>query len=284
MRWKLMAGMTVTIVAMVTLLTILQLSSYKNSMNNALETHINFLKEEMSRKADKSAENLSDHIQTLIATNRLSLVREFVRDAVQDIDDLKYIVLMKGDETKVAFGSNLETAMREALTDGDISSFAASQRNKMTREFVYGGHRFMETIIPIRIQGVHWGVLRLGFSLDLLNRRLLQSQNYIDTETANVVVQATATAAVFLLLGAIAVYFLAGRWTDPIRKLVQFSHELARGNFDAKPHISTRSDDEIGMLVASLEEMAASLNCSYEQLAHHGQELESEVEKRTHQL
>ncbi|TLS73416.1 response regulator [Mariprofundus erugo] len=284
MRWKLMAGVIITIVAMVTLLTILQLSSYKNSMNNALETHINFLKEEMSRKADKSAENLSGHVQTLIATNRLSLVRDFIRDAVQDIDDLKYVVLMKGNEAKVAFGSNLEPAMREALTDGDISSFAASQRNKMTREFVYGGHRFLETIIPIRIQGEHWGVLRLGFSLDLLNRRLLQSQEYINTETAHVVVQATVTAAIFLILGTFAVYFLARRWTDPIRKLVQFSHELARGNFDAKPHISMRSDDEIGMLVASIEEMAASLSSSYEKLANHGHELESEVEKRTHQL
>jgi len=284
MRWKLMAAMGFMIVLLVTLLTILQVSSYKESLENTLATHIDFLKSEVSRKAEKAAVNLSGHVHNLIATNRLSLAREFIQDAVKDIDDLKYVVVMKGDQPRVAVGSNLGKEMRESISEGEIASFAANQRSRVTREYSFGGHQFMETIVPIDIRDQYWGVLRLGFSLDELNSRMLASRKYIDSETDDVVMQATISALFFLLLGAVAVFLLVRRWTDPIRKLVHFTHELAGGNFDAEPHISTRSDDEIGMLVISIKEMAASLRQSYSQLEEHGHALEHEVERRTSQL
>jgi len=284
MRWKLMAAMGLMIVLLVTLLTILQVSRFKASMENTLATHIDFLKSEMSRKADKSVGNLAGHVHNLIATNRLSLARDFIQDAVKDIDDLKYVVVMKGDQPRIAVGGNLSREMRESISAGDIASFAASQRSRVTREYSFSGHQLMETIVPIDIRDQHWGALRLGFSLDEMNSRMLASRKYIDSETDNVVMQATFTALFFLLLGGVAVFLLVRRWTDPIRKLVHFSHELAGGNFDAEPHISTRSDDEIGMLVISIKEMAASLRQSYSQLEEHGHELEHEVERRTSQL
>jgi len=92
------------------------------------------------------------------------------------------------------------------------------------------------------------------------------------------------TAILFLLAGALAVFYFANRWTQPIQKLVHFSHQLAGGDFSATPHISIRSDDEIGLLVAALEEMADSLRHSYAQLEDHSHILEEKVEKRTRQL
>ncbi|WP_240923928.1 response regulator [Mariprofundus ferrooxydans] len=284
MRRKLMAAMGLMIVMLVTLLTVLQVSRFKQSMEDTLATHIDFLKSEMSRKADKAALNLSGHVDNLISTSRLSLVREFIQDAVKDMDDLKYVVLMKGDKPRVAFGDNLGKDLQESISAGEISSFAAKQQNRITREYSFGGHEFMEAIVPIRIRDKQWGVLRLGFSLDDLHSRMLASRKYIDSETDSVVMQATITALLFLLLGALAVFLLVRRWTDPIRKLVHFTHELAGGNFDAEPHISTRSDDEIGMLVTSIKEMAASLRQSYTRLEEHGNELEHEVARRTSQL
>jgi len=284
MRWKLMAAMGLMIVLLVLLLTVLQVSRFKASMENTLAAHIDFLKSEMSRKADKSAVNLAGHVHNLINTNRLSLAREFIQDAVKDIDDLKYVVVMKGDQPRIAVGGNLSKEMRQSISEGDIASFAARQASRVTREYSFAGHQLMETIVPIDIRDQHWGVLRLGFSLDEMNSRMLESRKYIDSETEHVVMQATLTALFFLLLGGVAVFLLVRRWTDPIRKLVHFTHELAGGNFDAEPHISTRSDDEIGMLVISIKEMAACLRHSYSQLEEHGHALEHEVERRTSQL
>ncbi|MDQ6991955.1 MAG: response regulator [Mariprofundus sp.] len=284
MRRKLMVAMGLMIVTLVGLLTILQVSLYKESMEGALVTHINYLKAEMSKDADKAAVNLSEHVQKLIATSRLSLVHMFVQDAVQDMDDLKYIVLMQGDEPRVAFGDNLDEKMRLAIAEGEIATFATHQHQQVTREYSFGEYRFLEAIVPIYINKRQWGVLRLGFSLDELNERMQASKAYIALETDKVVMQATMTALIFLLLGSGAVFLLVRRWSDPLRKLAYFTRELANGNFDVEPHISTRSNDEIGMLVISITEMAASLRRSYAQLEKHGHALEDEVDRRTREL
>ncbi|MDX8406523.1 MAG: response regulator [Mariprofundus sp.] len=284
MRWKLMMAMVGMIVTLVALLTILQVSRFKVSMENTLAAHIQVLKGEMSRKADKAAENLSGHVHNLIATYRMGLLHGFIQETVKDMDDLKYVVLMEGDKPKVAIGGNLDIEIQQWIITGEISSFAAQQHTKTTREYSFSEHQFMETIVPIVIQNKQWGVLRLGFSLDDMNKRMLVSREYIDTETARVVMQSTITAIIFLLLGALAIFFLARRWTEPLRKLVDFTHELAAGNFSVEPDISIRSDDEIGILVKSIEDMAASLRHSYSQLEEHGYALEHEVERRTSQL
>jgi signal transduction histidine kinase/CheY-like chemotaxis protein len=98
------------------------------------------------------------------------------------------------------------------------------------------------------------------------------------------VIRASVTALLFLILGGLAVFYFASRWTRPIRKLVHFSHELAGGDFSAKPHISIRTDDEIGLLVSALEGMADSLRHSYAQMEDHSHILEEKVENRTREL
>jgi len=284
MRWKLMVAMVGMIVALVALLTVLQVSRYKASMEHALGTHVEFLKSEVAHRADKAAMNLTGHVQNLVSTYRMGLLRAFLQDAVKDMDDLKYVILMQGDKARVAIGGNLDKAVRESITGGEISSFAAAQHSKVTREYSFGQHRFMETVVPIDVRDAHWGVLRLGFSLDDLNQRMLASREFIDSETAKVVMQSTITAIVFLLFGSLSIFFLARHWTEPLRKLVDFTRELAAGNFNTQPHISMRSDDEIGVLVKSIEVMATSLRHSYSQLEEHGNALEHEVERRTHEL
>ncbi|ATX82385.1 Signal transduction histidine kinase [Mariprofundus ferrinatatus] len=283
-RWKLMIAGAGTIVAIVSLLTVLQVASQKEVMKKSLDAHTSFLKAQMDKKADRASVQMAGHLTDLVATFRLSLAYQYVSELVRDVDDLKYVILMQEDQPKIAFGPNLSSEIRQEILRGHASEFAVSQTGSIKHDFVVGDLAFMESIVPIRIEGEQWGVLRLGFSLQELNQSLKESEAYVAEEINNLVLQATLTALLFLFVGSILVYFLAGMWTRPIRQLVAFSHEIANGDFDATPHISTRTNDEIGVLVSSLEEMAASLRESYAKLEDHSLLLEEQVEIRTREL
>jgi len=284
MRWKLMVAMVGMIVTLVVLLTLLQVNAQRHSLKGALAMHSAFLDEQVNKKADKAANQMSGHVENLIATYRLSLANEFLQDVVRDIDDLRYVILMKGNKPRLAIGANLDKALRQHILSGPESEFASGQKARMHHHFEIDDHAFMEMVVPIHLHKAQWGVLRLGFSMDEFNSLLEKSQAYIDGEISKAVVQTSVTALLFLILGALAVYYFARRWTRPIQKLVHFSHELASGDFTATPHISIRTDDEIGLLVAALEEMADSLRYSYAQLEDHSHILEEKVEKRTREL
>jgi polar amino acid transport system substrate-binding protein len=251
-RWKMEITIVGLIVALVTMLTLLQVTSQKASLKKALSTHSSFLKEQMVHKADKASARLSEHIHEVIAPFRLSSVRSYIREAVKDIDDLQYIILMQGEVPRVAYGADLGDELKKKILSGSVSTFTSRQREAMKHEFEVGGHAFMESVLPIQLNAEHWGVLRLGFSLDQLNQTLADSQALIDEEIRNRVMQALLTALFFLILGTLAVFFLTYMWTRPIQKLVAFSNELAGGNFNATAHISMRRGDEIGVLAASL--------------------------------
>jgi len=284
MRWRLMVAMVGMIVAIVVLLTLLQVTAQRDSLKGVLAMHSSFLDEQMNKRAEKAAKTMTGHVQNLISTHRLPLANEFLQDVVRDIEDLRYVILMQGDAPKVAIGTNLDKALKQHILSGSVSDFAAGQHETMHHHFDISDHAFIEMVVPIMVHQQQWGVLRLGFSLDELNKLLAKSQRYVDAEIKSALIRTILTAILFLILGALVVYYFARRWTDPIQKLVYFSRELASGNFSATAHISTRTDDEIGLLVAALEEMSDSLRHSYAQLEDHSHILEEKVEKRTRQL
>ena len=283
-RWKLEITIVGIIVALVVILTVLQIDSQQESLKKALSTHSSFLKEEMVTQADRAAAHLSRDIQEMITPFRVAEVSKYVQEAVKDVEDLQYIILMQGTLPRVAYGADLDDELKTVILSGAVSAYTARQQEAMKHEFDVGGHAFMESVMPIQRDGEHWGVLRLGFSLDHLNQTLADSQAFVEAEIRNGVIRASLTALLFLVIATVAVFTLTSRWIGPIRRLVGFSHELAGGNFSARPHISVRTNDEVGVLTASLEEMAASLKDSYAKLEEYSHTLEQRVEQRTSEL
>ncbi|GAV19228.1 two-component system, sensor histidine kinase and response regulator [Mariprofundus micogutta] len=284
-RWKLEVAMIGMILAMVTLLTLVQMDAQRKNLIKALSTHSTFLQKDMVKRSEKSSSYMSEHIQKRIVVFDYEALQEFIHDAVKDVDNLEYVILMRSSKPVIAYGQDLSGEVRHKILSGKASSFAENQMESTRYEFTVDEHEFMETIVPIYLnKKVKWGSLRLGFSLDSLNQTLAESQRYVDEEIRNMVVRSVITSILFLIVGTILVFYLASRWTRPLRSLVTFSNEIARGDFDATAHVSTQTDDEIGLLVSSLQEMAASLKQSHGQLAEHSQTLELKVEERTREL
>jgi len=284
-RWKLMLAMVSMILAMVTLLTLVQVDAQQKNLMKALSTHSTFLQEDVIKRANKAATHMSGHIQERIVVFDYEALQQFIRDAVKDVEELEYVILMRSVTPVVAYGQDLNNDVRQKILSGKASSFAENQMKTTRYEFEVGEHKFMETIVPIYLnEKVKWGSLRLGFSLDELNRTLAESQLYVNEEIRKMVYRSVITAILFLIVGAVAVFFLASRWTRPLHDLLQFSNKLAAGDFNATPHLSTRTSDEIGVLVSSLEEMAGSLKQTHDQLEDYNHTLEHNVEQRTREL
>ncbi|MFQ5356100.1 MAG: response regulator, partial [Mariprofundaceae bacterium] len=287
-RWKLVIAMSVMIVAIVSSLTMLLINNQRAVFEKHLLSQTASLKEQMNIKADKISDVMASQLHRLLAKNLPedqvnAEVRQYIRGFVLDIEDLRYVILMEGRDLFFAKGIKLNREMKNTILKGRVAKFALSQSRPKKHDFELDELAFRESIVPFKVFGSPW-VLRLGFPLDELNKAISEIRETIDREIQSAFIQATLTAVLFIVLGGIAVFFLANRWTRRIKELVSFSHELAGGNFSATPHISVRTNDEVGVLVSSLEEMAASLRKSYAQLEEYSHTLEDKVDKRTLQL
>jgi signal transduction histidine kinase/DNA-binding response OmpR family regulator len=122
------------------------------------------------------------------------------------------------------------------------------------------------------------GFVRLGLSLASLqaaDQALIQTWGGI--------------TVLVLLLATVAILILSRRITEPIKELTRRARQIAAGDLDHA--IPVRSQDEIGQLGASFNEMAAALKSTIQrreqllaELNDLNQNLESRIDKRTKQL
>ena len=97
--------------------------------------------------------------------------------------------------------------------------------------------------------------------------------------------QATITALTFLTTGAFSiaiVFFLIGRWSQRLQSLVRASEKISEGDFEEK--IEDASNDEIGRLSASYEQMRQAVMSRDRDLRQFNENLQQKVEERTHEL
>jgi PAS domain S-box-containing protein len=78
----------------------------------------------------------------------------------------------------------------------------------------------------------------------------------------------TATWAATLLASSLLAYWAVGRFTTPLRRLASSASTLGEGNLRERAAVET--DDEVGMLAGSFNQMAASLEGKFEELRQQG--------------
>ena len=96
-------------------------------------------------------------------------------------------------------------------------------------------------------------------------------------------VAAIFAAFVAVGIGVAIAYRLQKKITDPLRHLTEAMAEVRRTH-DFRQTLSLTSDDETGVLIQSFNDMMQQISKRDERLAEHLDNLENEVEKRTHEL
>ena len=281
-RWKLLTTMIGLIVGLIMALTFIQITYQKNILEKELGRRIDLMKKNLIDQGKLLSDNLARQTEEGISSFNFSYVTEIIKKTVNEYKEISYIILM--DSSRVAYTHTLKPELQQERLSANEDKFAVKQRKATINEYPKEGNYFMEMIVPINVGTKRWGVLRLGFSLEILNKEIVNSRSEIRKKIADIIIRLLITSALFIAIGAGIVFMISTSLSKPLIRLTESARILAKGDFDASVNIKVSSKDEVGILAASFGEMAKNLKASYEKLEDYSRTLEQKVEDRTRQL
>lgn len=280
---KLLVTMVGLIIGLLTMLTFIQIEFQKDVFEKELEKRMVLMKGRLIDKGHILSDNLLDQVKNGIASANLSLVGDRLRNAVRENQELSYIILMKASGK--AYIHTLKPQIEMDVLYGKEDRFAAAQKTATVNEYYSDGKPFMEFIMPVQVSSEPWGVLRLGFSLDLFNQEIINSQQESVRQIREMIKRLLITTAIFILVGACIVLLVSERLSRPLMHLTRLADELAQGNFSVSDKVKKiRQDGEIGALTTAFVQMAGNLKISYDTLEEYSRTLEQKVVNRTFEL
>lgn len=279
---KLLVTMVGLIIALLTMLTFVQIKFQKDMFEKELDKRIALMKGKLIDRGQILSDSLSGQVKDGIASVNLSHVSDLLRNAVQENGELHYIILMQS--SGMAYIHTLKPQLEMETLSEKEDLFAASQNTATVNEYVSNGKSFMEFIMPIQVSAEPWGVLRLGFSLDLLNQEIANSQKESAGQIRGMITRLLMITIAFILIGAGIVLFISERLSRPLLQLTRLANQLARGNFEVSDTIKAHPEGEIGALTTAFAQMARNLRVSYDKLEEYSRTLEQKVIERTSEL
>lgn len=281
-RWKLLTVMIGLIAGLLLAFTFIQIFTQKNILERELDRRVDLMKKNLIDQGKILSDNLARQTENGIASFNFSSVTEILKKTDNEYEELSYIILM--DLSNTAYTHTLQPQLQQEKLTSEEDIFAANQTKSVIHEYEKDGKLFMEMIVPINIGTGQWGVLRFGFSLDILNREIISSRSEIRKKIKSIIIRSIITSAIFTAIGVAIVFIISTRLSKPLIRLTESARILARGNFAATSDFKINSKDEVGILADSFMEMAKNLKLSYEKLEDYSRTLEQKVEERTQEL
>jgi len=281
-RRKLLITMISLIVGLLTALTFIQISTQKKVLEKEFRRRIKLMRNNLVEQGKILSDNLARQTENNIASYNFSNATELINNAVNEYKELNYIILM--DTSGIVYTHTLKPELQQEKISAKEDVFAVNQEKPTVHEFEKEGNSFMEIIVPICISTEQWGVLRLGFSLEMLHEEILNSKSEIRKKIEMMVLRSIFTAIVFIAIGVFTVYMVSTRLSKPLIRLTESARLLAKGDFSALPDTKIYSKDEIGILASTFSEMAKNLKTSYRKLEEYSRTLEQKVNERTQEL
>ncbi len=241
--------------ALVCLLTYVQITSQQKLLEKEMHKRISLMRVNLVEGGEIVVANLTDRIQRDIAAFNLSAIVETIEHAVSANDALKYGVLINSSGIIYHHTNNPGKARTNAT---DQRSIEALKANESTfSEFRKDDENLFEIANPVVMGDFPWGVLRMVFSYDKLDREIKNSEEKIVEEVKNMIKKTLLTSLGFLLVALLIVVYLSTKFSGPLIQLTRFAERLSHGDFTKK--ITIRQEDEIGILADAMNSMALNL-------------------------
>ncbi|MBR9974595.1 MAG: PAS domain S-box protein [Bacteroidetes bacterium] len=123
----------------------------------------------------------------------------------------------------------------------------------------------------IRSGGRSIGTVYMGLSTRDVDMRVDESKSTI-----------ALISLIIFLIGVVTVIAVSTVVTNPLRNMVQTAEQIASGDFNHAPTVA--SQDEVGHLAFSFNQMVGNLRKAYDELEMSNLTLEQRVNERTHEL
>jgi class 3 adenylate cyclase/HAMP domain-containing protein len=259
-----MAVITLLVFALVAVLSYTQISNQRKILEEELNKRIALLEANLIERGKSFIGTLSQQIENDLAAFNLSGVMQALTESVESSDEIKYAILMEASGTVMV--DTLHPEVVQTRLTGERDKAALSQAHVTVTTCTEGSEKVIEIVTPLQISTSPWGVLRLIYTLDLLEQEIETSRKQIRQEIQGMIYRSLMTSLLFLLTCLLMVYFLSTRFTKPLIRLTESARKLSKGDFSISSDIQTGSRDEIGVLGASFVDMSQDLASSYRKL------------------
>ncbi len=263
-RWKLMAIITLLVFALVAILSYTQISSQKKILEMELNERIALMRANLVERGKSFIINLSQQIENDLAAFNLSGVMQTLKESAESNREIKYTILM--DSSGVVFMDTHRPDLIQTRLTGERDRRALDQSKVTVITYREGDESIIEIVNPLQISTEPWGVLRLIYTLKLLEDEIEISRKQIRQEIKGMIYRSIVTSLIFLGGCLLLVFILSTRFSKPLIRLTESARKLSKGDFSISSDIQIRSRDEIGVLGASFVEMSKDLEGSYKRL------------------
>lgn len=196
---------------------------------------------EMTKRGLTIANNLAASAKTPLVTNDELTLLVLVKDAMRD-SDVAYVIVADADG-KVLAQSEPSTIEGPINRPGDL---APLKDDLLIQTYRTAGRRIIDFAVPLVYSQVPVGSLYLGFSQRAMDAALARARN-----------EAAVITLAMVVVGIGGAIGLAALLSRRINRLVQGTRAIGEGNFNVS--LAVTSNDEIGVLTESFNQMARSL-------------------------
>jgi len=263
-RWKLMGIITLLVLALVAVLSYTQISNQRKILEEDLNKRIALMQANLIERGKSFVINLSQQIENDLAAFNLSRVMQVLKESVESNKEIKYAILMEA--SGVVFMDTHRPDLTQTRLTGERDREALNQNKLAVMPWREGEEPVIEIVKPLQITTEPWGVLRLIYTLKLLQKEIDVSRQQIRKEIQGMIYRSILTSLIFLGACLLIVYILSTKFTKPLIRLTESARKLSKGDFSISPDIEIRSRDEIGVLGTSFVDMSKDLEGSYKKL------------------
>ncbi|HEV3038478.1 MAG TPA: HAMP domain-containing methyl-accepting chemotaxis protein [Candidatus Angelobacter sp.] len=197
------------------------------------------LLESMQKRAMTVATTMAATLSEPLAMGEIDGVRHQLEATRRNDSDVTYAIVLNGDATAIA--STDSALNNEVLKRNDFERKMADTQ-EYTQAMIPGQAGGFEAAAPIQFQGKRSGVLRVGFSIQTVNRLALRDTLLVAT-----------TGLLALLVGIFAYVLASRRVIRPLLEIMSVASHLAKG--DVEREFTYEGQDEIASLAQSFREV-----------------------------
>ncbi|MHB9093383.1 MAG: methyl-accepting chemotaxis protein [Eubacteriales bacterium] len=179
-----------------------------------------------------------------IKKGNYDFLRKSYKDLMQSDSEIRYIVLV--DNTgKAIVHSNLEREGR--IFNDSVGIKAATSEISLAQLYKQDtGEILYDISVPVSVDGKHWGAVRLGIPVEVLNKAQATARN-----------SAIAVAIIVIILSIILTLVVVKSIIHPVNQVVEKAKLVSLGDFTQT--IDVRTNDEIGLMANAFNEMVGNI-------------------------
>jgi adenylate cyclase len=196
---------------------------------------------EMTKRGLTIANNLAASAKTPLVTNDELTLLVLVKDAMRD-SDVAYVIVADADG-KVLAQSEPSAIEGPINRPGDLVPL---KDDLLIQTYRTAGRSIIDFAVPLVYSQVPVGSLYLGFSQRAMDAALARARN-----------EAAVITLAMVVIGIGGAIGLAALLSRRINRLAQGTRAIGEGNFNVS--LAVTSNDEIGVLTESFNQMARSL-------------------------